>query len=122
MSAQNQNTSLNEYHGIYFLPLYSGDNILKYFNISNITDPIKNEITELGKKYHIAHFIKNTRKEIIIETFEAILGDINGYVENLLENNVYGCVLEKSQYSVNVWPELMLTVTNELIKLKRPET
>lgn len=97
--------NVKEFDGFYFLP---GDEEgqVKYsffkMNDGNAGNPV--ETTLVGDKFHIAFFQEDDEgNPIFDEEFEAIFADPYVYVSGL--NDLYGCVLRKTDKSHVWWKE-----------------
>lgn len=101
----------SEYDGFYFLPNDDYQESLR-FSFFTLKDSIKGTPVggnEIGDMYHIVMFkTDDDGFPVFDETFDAILGDPQKYVENLLGTEIYGCVLRKTDKS-NEWLEDYLT-------------
>lgn len=113
----------DEYDGLYFLPGDTDEEMnLAYFRFKEEEDfgvPI--ESTEIGDKYHIAFFKKDELGDPVFdEEFEAIFADPTVYIKNLVGLNVYGCVLRKTEKSLDWWVDYLAKAKESctLIKFK----
>lgn len=75
------------------------DNVQWNFSMMKLSDKEKQEfyLTDMGYKYQIV-FYTNNRAEV----FEAVIGDINYYVKNLLYTNQEGIILKKCAKSEEI--------------------
>lgn len=109
----------DEYDGFYFLPGDNeGDLTLAFFKFNGETDygkPI--ESNDMGDKFHIAFFRRDANGyPVFDEHFEAIFVDPTTYIMNLVDTNLYGCVLRKTEKSQTWWEEY-LTRAKETCKM-----
>ncbi|MCX8482005.1 MAG: hypothetical protein ORN50_00375, partial [Crocinitomicaceae bacterium] len=88
----------------WFLPTEEDDELnLAYFTFQEpYADGKKVGNSEIGDIYHIAFFKKDEEGQPIFDdAFEAILGDPKTYVNNLRGAGLYGCIVRKTDKSVN---------------------
>jgi len=101
----------SEYDGFYFLPHGKYGEHLKFafFSLKDEDQGTPVKGNDVGDMYHIVMFkTDDDGSPVFDETFDAILGDPQKYVENLLGAEIYGCVLRKTDKS-GKWLEDYLT-------------
>lgn len=101
----------SEYDGFYFLPhgKYGEDLKFSYFSLKDDDKGTPVGGNDFGDMYHVVMFKEDKDGfPVFDDAFDAILGDPQKYVENLLGAELYGCVLRKTDKS-NKWLEDYLT-------------
>lgn len=106
-----------KYDGFYFTPGEEyGEVKYSFFkmNDGHAGNPV--EGTELGDKFHIAFFQEDEEgNPVFDEDFEAIFADPYVYVCGL--NDLYGCVLRKTDKSHVWWKEYLEKAKAECVNL-----
>ncbi len=105
------------FDGFYYIPDTESNQMkLAYFVLENPAgNPI--ESTDLGDKYHIVLFKKGeSGLPEFDDEFEAILGDATEYITNLVGQEIFGCILRKSENSLPWWKNY-LTKTTDYCKM-----
>jgi hypothetical protein len=99
------------YDGFFFLPGKVKDQfVLHFFELKNKSTHTQDYSCT---KYHIALFTINKDRKVSYDNFEANLGDAVGYATNLVKNNIFGCIVRKTQES-KLWWDNYLSDTNKI--------
>ncbi len=113
------------YDGFYFLPGdKTCDYIINFFTFDEDDGDLANSKkiesnNSIGDIWHIALFTKDKKNEPVFnDSFEAILADPKIYAENLCSIGIYGCVLRKTDKSVNWFNDYLNKVKNRVTILK----
>jgi len=90
------------YDGFYILPNLDDDGLkLRYFDFLDDFDKgDKVAGNSLGDMYHVVLFKPGEDSVPVLDDhFEAIFGDPEAYVQNLLGANLFGCFVKKTENS-----------------------
>lgn len=111
----------SEYDGFYFLPhgRYGEHLKFSYFSLKDEEQGTPVGGNEVGDMYHVVMFKKGEDGlPVFDDTFDAILGDPQKYIENLLGTEIYGCVLRKTDKSGKWIDDYLKRVMNSIIMNK----
>lgn len=98
-----------EFDGFYFLPGENdGELKIAYFKMNAAQSSAPIETTAIGDKFHIAFFKKNVDgMPVFDESFEAIFSDPSVYIENIIGQDLFGCVFRKTETSTKWWEDYL---------------
>lgn len=111
-----------DYDGFYFLPCEDDDAFdFSFFEFDGkLANAKKIEShSSIGDIWHIAFFTKGENGEPVYnDSFEAILGNPEIYIQNLCGSGLYGCVLRKTDKSVKWFNDYLNKVKNRVTIMK----
>jgi hypothetical protein len=109
------------FDGFFFTPTEDDNELnLSFFDLADeFSGGIPIGETKFGSTYHIAFFkADDDGYPIFDESFEAIFGDPEIYVNGLIGSELFGCILKKTTKS-GKWFQDYLTKTMEDVKMFR---
>jgi hypothetical protein len=117
--------SREEYDGFCFLPGENEEELhISYFKFNEpgqFGAPI--EASDIGDKYHIAFFKKDDVGDPTFDdSFESIFLDPSVYIKNLVGLNLYGCVLRKTEGSLEWWEDYLNKAKETCVAIKFKNT
>jgi hypothetical protein len=102
------------FDGFWFLPCEEEGLNLSFFTFSNDVGggtPIGGN--QMGDNYHLAFFKENEKGlPEFNDAFEAILGDPESYIKNLVGAGLYGCVVRKTTKTGKWFEDYLFSITN----------
>jgi len=105
------------YDGFWFLPNEEEGLKLSYFTFGEDYgggSPVGGN--QLGDTYHLAFFKENEEgMPEFDDAFEAILGDPQTYIKNLVGAGLYGCVVRKTTKSGKWFEDYLTSVVGSVI-------
>ena len=105
------------FDGFWFLPCDEEGLNLSFFSFKDEYGggtPIGGN--QLGDNYHLAFFKKNEKgMPEFDESFEAILGDPESYIRNLVGAGLYGCVVRKTTKTGKWFDNYLTSVVDSVI-------
>ena len=105
------------FDGFWFLPCDEDGLKLSFFTFNEEFGggtPIGN--SSIGDVYHLAFFKENEEgMPEFDDAFEAILGDPESYVKNLVGAGLYGCVVKKTTKSGKWFEDYLTSVVDSVI-------
>lgn len=115
------------YDGFYFLPDKEENSLLfNFFTFDEDDGDLVNSKkvesnNSIGDIWHIALFTKGEKGEPVFnDSFEAIFADPQVYAENLCGTGIYGCVLRKTDKSLEWFNDYLDKIRNRvtIVRLK----
>ena len=105
------------FDGFWFLPCDEEGLNLSFFTFKDEYgdgDPIGGN--QLGDNYHLAFFKENEEGlPEFDDAFEAILGDPESYIKNLVGAGLYGCVVRKTTKTGKWFEDYLTSVKDSVI-------
>ena len=105
------------FDGFWFLPCDEEGLNLSFFTFKDEYgggDPIGGN--QIGDNYHLAFFKENEEgMPEFDDAFEAILGDPQSYVKNLVGAGLYGCVVRKTTKTGKWFEDYLTSVVGSVI-------
>jgi len=105
------------FDGFWFLPCEEEGLNLSFFTFKDEYGggtPIGGN--QMGDNYHLAFFKKNEKgMPEFDESFEAILGDPESYIKNLVGAGLYGCVVRKTTKTGKWFDDYLKSVVGSVI-------
>ena len=105
------------FDGFWFLPCDEDGLKLSFFTFNEEFGggiPIGN--SSIGDVYHLAFFKENEEgMPEFDDAFEAILGDPESYIKNLVGAGLYGCVVKKTTKSGKWFEDYLTSVVGSVI-------
>jgi hypothetical protein len=110
----------NEYDGIYFLPGEEDDELVihcwEFKANTEYAGATPIEGNKIGNMYHIAFFRRDEEGNPIFDDhYEAILGDPESYIRNLVGAGLYGCVVRKTTKTGKWFDNYLTSVVDSVI-------